>query len=138
MSIIKNPIVLAIVVGVLVFVLMSYFYKANDSNKKKKSNKKKNKGTKETTIIVAVIASLSTWYIAYCYFDDNTHNSDEIYVDSIVANNSDISHAINQKDGNKNPHISSDDPTRSYNLIGSGLNIPRSELKIPNVLIDYN
>lgn len=35
------------------------------------------------------------------------------------------------------PHISSDDPTRSYNLIGSGLNIPRSELKIPNVLIDY-
>lgn len=39
---------------------------------------------------------------------------------------------------NKVPHINSDDPTRSYNLIGSGLDIPRSELKIPNVLIDYH
>jgi hypothetical protein len=39
---------------------------------------------------------------------------------------------------NKVPRINSDDPTRSYNLIGSGLDIPRSELKIPNVLIDYH
>ena len=31
----------------------------------------------------------------------------------------------------------SDDISRSYNLIGSGLNIPRTELNIPNVLIDY-
>lgn len=38
----------------------------------------------------------------------------------------------------KIPQIESDDVTRSYNLLGSGLDIPRSELKIPNVLIDYH
>jgi hypothetical protein len=45
---------------------------------------------------------------------------------------------MNPINGKVNQHVSSEDPTRSYNLIGSGLNIPKSELKIPSVLIDYN
>lgn len=52
-----------------------------------------------------------------------------------------ISGSTNQSGGNKNIQSNtlknSDDISRSYNLIGSGLNIPRSELNIPNVLIDY-
>lgn len=37
----------------------------------------------------------------------------------------------------KVPSLASDNVTRSYNLIGSGVNIPKSDLKIPSVLIDY-
>ena len=37
----------------------------------------------------------------------------------------------------KIPRLDTEDSTRSYNLIGSGVNIPRNDLKIPGVLIDY-
>ena len=33
--------------------------------------------------------------------------------------------------------IDVDEPTKSHNLIGSGLNMPQSEPKTPNVIIDY-
>ena len=35
------------------------------------------------------------------------------------------------------PQIDVDKPTKSHNLIGSGLNMPQSEPKTPNVIIDY-
>ena len=35
------------------------------------------------------------------------------------------------------PRTDVDEPTKSHNLIGSGLNMPQSEPKTPNVIIDY-
>jgi len=192
MSILKNPIILAIIAFGVVFAAMYYWYNHFDTGKKSSNNhpnkkKIKKEGINETTVISATIAGLLTWYIASSMFsekseennndnDDNSKTKQESF-ESVNANitnfnstghgnnppnvggnannnrdgrpqvtNRPLSPAIGLNEGNKQlggrentkiPQINGDDPTRSYNLIGSGLNIPRSELKIPNVLIDY-
>lgn len=155
---ITHPIVLAIIAGALSYVLMLYLCKEDDNKKKsrKGKSKSKKKGTNEMVIIVPGIVALGTWFLASYYLTDNKEtnpasvgsDSDSLLdlnnihvpgkgvpVGSMQQNNNPAMATIQK--GGKIPHISSDDPTRSYNLIGSGLNIPRSELKIPSVLIDY-
>lgn len=136
--------------------------KKDGKSTKESKDKKKTKegGINETVVISAAIAGLATWYIASSYFtekqgsDTGRDSSVQGSTGSDSGDQSGILTGANQssvqkqqitdggmKGGSKTtskvPHISSDDPTRSYNLIGSGLNIPRSELNIPNVLIDY-
>lgn len=142
MSFVKNPIILAIVMSAVVFLLLSYFCTTeeekpdkndkNDNNsndKKSKKKKKQDKLSKESIIIISVIAGLGTWYIVSGWMDNNNDesNADIVKLDPNVAK---------QTGGTLKGQLS-DDSTRSYNLIGSGLNIPRSELKLPKVLIDY-
>ena len=154
MSIFKNPIILAIIVTAISYVLLTYFYgesknNKSDSNDKKKSKKDKqpaNKSemSKETIIIISVVIGLVTWYLASNYMNDDNEtemNKDNVEIENI-KNLKPIYGGANDIDNLKInrkviPQISSEDITRSYNLIGSGLNIPRAELKIPNVLIDY-
>lgn len=155
---ITHPIILAIIAGALSYVLMLYLYKEDDNKKKSRKGKSKSKKkcTNEMVIIVPGIVTIGTWFITSYYLTDNketNHVSVGSDSDSLVdlnnvnvpgngiqlgslQHNNNPAMATIQK-GGKIPHISSDDPTRSYNLIGSGLNIPRSELKIPSVLIDY-
>ena len=151
MDIFNNPVILAIIVGMTVFILMSYLYKDNKKTKngKKgkdgKNNKKNNAGDyKETIIIVSAIASLGTWYLAYSYLGNTETDSNNIDgKEKLIELDSKGLQAQSQVGGGitgvkKIPSITSEDATRSYNLLGCGLNIPRSELKIPSVLIDYN
>jgi hypothetical protein len=146
MSIMKNPVILAIIVSVLVFTVMYYWHnpmfpkdkKKKDTKNKDKDKKKIKKGINETVIISSVIAGLATWYITSSYFTNKPESLETVPVSVPRETVPDTglkggSRIVNSKV----PHIESDDPTRSYNLIGSGLNIPRSELSIPNVLIDY-
>lgn len=152
----KNPVILAIVASAVVFVVMYYWYNPSmlgekgKKNKEKKSekDKKKREGVNETVIISAAIAGLATWYIASSYFAESTNqelqnSGDQSQIMSVTGTEKGKILSGDQvlKGGagtkTKIPRISSDDPTRSYNLIGSGLNIPRSELNIPPVLIDY-
>ena len=180
MSILKNPIILAIIAFGVVFAAMYYWYNHFDTTKKRSNNPNKKKvkkeGINETTMISATIAGLLTWYIASSMFSEKSdENNAENNADNLktkqesfesvnanitnfnntgtannlnnalnVSNNASVNANVNnvgnkQMGGreNKVPTIDANDPTRSYNLIGSGLNIPRSELKIPNVLIDY-
>lgn len=173
MSILRNPIILAIIAFGVVFAAMYYWYNHCDTGKKSSDshlNKKKPKkeGINETTVISATIAGLLTWYIASHVFSEslsegNNNNEDlktkqESFesINANIVNFNNTSHANNApniggnsvidnnvaghvggRENTKIPQINADDPSRSYNLIGSGLNIPRSELKIPNVLIDY-
>jgi lipopolysaccharide export LptBFGC system permease protein LptF len=174
LSILKNPIILAIIVSALVFTVMYYWYPLlNKDSKKKRSDKRSDKSSdkssdkkkidnniNETIVISTAIAGLATWFIASSVFSDkqDVDNSDGIInsVSSVSSESTKQMPVLQHQQGGtgasggaggngvsstqtqiKIPHISSDDPTRSYNLIGSGLNIPRSELNIPKVLIDY-
>jgi hypothetical protein len=176
MSILRNPIILAIIAFGVVFVAMYYWYNHLDTSNKKLNKKKiKKEGINETTVISATIAGLLTWYIASSMFsenlsanvnsndnsNDNSKTKQESFesVNANIVNFNNTGHANNNpttvpgdvnlananathnmlggKENTKIPQINGNDPTRSYNLIGSGLSIPRSELKIPNVLIDY-
>jgi hypothetical protein len=83
----KNPIILAIIVGAVIYLLMSYFYnpeKSEDkSSKKSKKSKKKQKSgfftdKRETTILVSAIIALGTWFLAKTYLSDGTESDDVV------------------------------------------------------------
>ena len=180
----KKKIILAIIVGAVVFVCMSYFYnpKVNKKNNKKKDKKDKKKSwvfddKRETTFLVSAIAALGTWFVVKTYFSDETtsdivdiRNMNELnntglnIVPSLPSVEDDIVD-INQAGGfaqsiqngqngqspptaptlknspMNNPFVESTKSQstglgKSYNLIGSGLDIPRSA--IPKVLVDYD
>lgn len=145
MSITKNPIFLALIASTLVFAVTFYYYNyLNKPVEKKTKHGKKTKSDKqksaivinETIVLSTAIVGLLTWYIATNYVSSSKEGEESV-VNSVV----DVSKAPDAKGetGTRNEkiEINSSDPTRSYNMIGSGLNIPRSELKIPSVLIDY-
>lgn len=163
MSIMRNPVVLAMLVALIVFVVLYYYYnyyvkneKGSSINKKIKKKEKKEMIINETMIISAAFAGLVTWYIVTNYFSQNT-NSDvtdeqnllgfdndidvnKLNIQEMEAGTSNKHNKISNKIDNtivKIPRLDTEDSTRSYNLIGSGVNIPRSDLKIPSVLIDY-
>jgi hypothetical protein len=80
----KNPIILAIIVGAVIYLLMTYFYNPEEtedksSKKSKKSKKKKKSGfftdKRETTILVSAIAALGTWFLAKTYLTDSTETN---------------------------------------------------------------
>ena len=145
MKLLKNPVVLAIIVGSVVFIIMNYFNKPPPEDKKRKGNKRRKKNndagdTKETSIIIAVLAALVTWYGARCYFSEETvtENSPDVLETRLEpVDNTNVQNL--QKAGGINGHLlkSSSDTVRSYQVLGSGLNIPKGELKIPNVMIDF-
>ncbi len=144
MNILKNPIVLAIITGIIIFVAMTYFNKPKKSkSKQNKPNKSKEKrdnsffsDTKETNILVAVIAFLATWYIAYSYLDTNEkQEGGQNQVNQVNQVNEENTVNLSVK-SRKIPSISTEEVTRSYNILGSGLNVPKNELRLPNVLID--
>jgi hypothetical protein len=199
MSIIKNPIILALITSIVVFIIMYYFYgtdnqsdeidDSGDLKKKKKNSSKKYKNSKnpskkysiETMIIISAAVGLTVWFATTRYFNPNTTNNEintndviqKVNINPNLTKNATTTNTINfaqplthtQSNGNSfgqgvgrgqqvlaetnftkptiasnksiTHRIDSEDPTKSYDLIGSGLNIPRSELKIPNVLIDY-
>ena len=140
MSIIKNPIVIALIVSAITFVIATYFFKENTSKLKEKKSKnvkkKKNYIFNETVIISTAIAGMVSWFIASYYLTNGSTKSE-------VKNNQEsksetMAGVLNAKGGNEKPQISklsTEDSTRSYNLIGSGLNIPDPNM-IPKVLID--
>lgn len=127
----------------------------DDGKRTKKDNKKQNKKKgieiNEIMIISAVVAGLIAWYIASSYFttdkssntpDENNvitmNNDSEVISDTVTGGNRSMKGgSIKDRQKNKISHLESDDSTRSYNMIGSGVNIPRADLKIPSVLIDY-
>ncbi len=131
MLFVKNPIFLAIVMSAIIFLILTYFCtEENDKNKKNKKKKKQDKLSRENIIVISVIAGLGTWYIVSCLSENKEGwNGKQENIQNGMKNQTGGGEAAAQK--------ISEDSTRSYNLIGSGLNIPRSELKLPNVLIDY-
>ncbi len=151
MSLIKNPIFISLIVSSLVFVSFYYVYNFTDLVKKRKKNKKKfdfsnfKDGINETIILSTAIAGLLTWFIASKYLNDtDTDNNDTsilnkemIFNDLNTDNRSSI---VQNKEMNipKKISMKNDMQTNSINLINSGVNVPINEIKLPNVLIDYN
>ena len=144
MSFVKNPIILAIIMSAIVFLVLTYFStEENDKGegekggknekgkgKKNKKNKKGERLSRESIIVISVIAGLGTWYLSSYMFEENGKEKQNVQGKSPENG---VNGVKKQTGGGK----LSEDSTRSYNLIGSGLNIPRSELKLPQVLIDY-
>ena len=93
----KNPIILAIIVGTVMYLLMNYFYNTSEKPKSKKSkskngrsSSKKEEGSgfftdkRETVILVSVITALGTWLLAKTYIPSQNQNA---HVINLTDNN---------------------------------------------------
>lgn len=158
MSLFKNPIILSFLASSVVFVMTFYYYNyycenVNDKkySKKNKNDKKYSKSRKEkksyvineTMILSSVIIGLSTWYIVTSYLSpeipsiNNTNinsNSNPNPNNNINLSPEETGGVINDVNLKNNMNLSKQ--VKTYNLVG-GVNMPNSDIDIPNVLIDY-
>lgn len=156
MTLTKNPVFLAVLATCVVFAVTYYYYNYYSKpvpKKDDKKNSKKKSGIEinETIIVSSLIAGLITWYIASSYFtNDKTINEGNTNIgnNGSLGGGNPVEKGLRNMEGGardingfsqtKVPRLDdSEDVTRSYNLIGSGVNIPRADLKIPSVFIDY-
>ena len=116
-DIIKNPIVMAVLIGGAVFVVMNYCNPQNTMNKKQKKHRNRPKSflgePKETNILISILVSLGVWY--YLYTNTKCENP--------VGDNK-SSHSIES--------VTSSEARRSYNLLGKGLQLPNGQ-QLPDI-----
>jgi hypothetical protein len=66
---IKNPVILAVVAGVIVYTYMAWNKKQDDEKRLKKGKKIKPEN-KYNNIIIPGVTSILVWFIAYGYFNN--------------------------------------------------------------------
>lgn len=129
MNIFKNPIVIALIVGVLTYIYIMWsnsgIKKSKDQNKKELKNYQ---NYKSTLMIAPLVAFFVTWILAYFYFSQDTVP---------VVNSLDNINASQLKLIKDNNIVNTSESTKSYHLIGRGLTIPNSlPDKLPDVFIE--
>jgi hypothetical protein len=138
-DIIKNPVIIGLTVGVLVYLYLKW-----DSNKKKEEKNKR----KDSNLLIPLFLGTASWFIAHNYFDK--YNFDEIPPNNnnnVVIN--DMNYQIPDKldlteaamtggganivnnIGSKFNNIQQ--PT--YHLLKKGVTIPNN-ISLPDVMLD--
>lgn len=134
----KNPVLVGFIVSGIVFAIMHYYYDVPKKTGNKKEDKKNesmitgNASKKEVVIVSSVIAGLLTWFVITQYTKKEKLSSDSLPVVELVQPSLGSN---NVKTGNDIPI--NPDNSKIIEQIDLGLNIPKSDIKIPPVLIDY-
>lgn len=120
-NILKNPVIIGLIGATLTYI---YFLWSNNQYKDEK-----NKQYDTTTVIITTICvGIIIWFIASMYLTDDSSDS---------IKNSNVFPLDNTSQASANDTVdmlySSSDPTKSFHLIGKGLNIPH---KLPDVFIE--
>lgn len=118
----KNPIFLSFLLSVVVFMTLFFYY--NRTNKTMKKNEKKKYKLNENMFIASIVSGVVMWALS-SYYIDNTE-SKILDINKPMRQKGGISHQINT------------DSNLSMDIIETGINIPKNDFKLPNVLIDYN
>lgn len=130
LDIIKNPVFIALVFGSLTYLYMWYV------NDKKSKKNPKNKTKKRVNILIPVVITIVVWFLAFCYFDSQTHISETSNTNQTMPINVDNINVHNKyKLINDAAKIESFDSPKSYQLIGKGLTIPNN-VSVPDVFIE--
>ena len=72
---IKNPVIIAVVAGVLVYAYMAW-NKKQENEKRLKKGKKIREENKYDNIIIPGVTAVIVWFIAYGYFNNNKSSGD--------------------------------------------------------------
>jgi hypothetical protein len=139
MDIIKNPIVIGLLAGLITYMYMRW---KNDNDKDNKDNKDKKK-KKDINLLIPFSVFIVFWFISYAYFsnEDESEKSTEI-VQVVVektseANKNNLSknNDINIKiKPTKNDMSETSEPT-SFNMVSNGVYIPKN---LPNIFFEMN
>ena len=84
-KIIKNPVIIALVVGIIIYSYMSWTRK-QENEKRLKKGKKIKRENKYDNIIIPIVGAVITWFIAYGYFT-HVNKQSNTAVPEIVQNN---------------------------------------------------
>lgn len=120
-NILKNPVIIGLIGATLTYL---YFIWSNNQNKDEKNKQY----SQSTMILVTAGVGVILWFLSSMYF---SNNDPEVVVDT---NTAPVDNATNLSiNDNIDMLYSSSDPTKSFHLIGKGLNIPH---KLPDVFIE--
>ncbi len=133
MDIIKNPVILGLLAGVV-----TYLYTSWNIKEKNKKNKKKNKKPIEVNLMIPLVVGIIVWFLVYGYFEfsattGNKHNM-------ITSINNTIKKPIPMSPDkgfrfakDEIPTSSSSDAKEFSLLKGGAITVPT---KLPDVFID--
>lgn len=114
-DILKNPVFVSLLIGGSTFAVMSRLNTQPIDKKKRKPRPKSLFGDpKEVNVLVSILVTLLTWYYLYSRqkndVQSNVYNQDGL-IDSVTA---------------------SSEERKSYNLLGSGLQLPNGQ-QLPDI-----
>lgn len=135
LDIIKNPVIIGMTVGILTYLYMTW-----ENDKKYKKNPKLKK---PVNLLIPGVTAIIAWFIAYNYSNQSspTESTNLSQLPPSLPNSGFKLIGDNMQPSTmsiKPPKSSlslSDDSTRSYQLIGKGVNVPNN-LKLPDEFIE--
>ncbi len=147
-DIIKNPVIIGLTVGVLVYLYIKW-----DSSKKEDKHKDKNK-RKDSNILIPLFLGTLSWFIANNYYD-NYNNETPLNNNLTINNNYEVPGKLNLSDspliggsggvnlmnnvGNKFNMNTNMNPVynqpSSYHLLKKGITIPNN-MTLPDIMIE--
>jgi hypothetical protein len=138
MDIIKNPVIIGLVVGILTYVYMMWTEK--EKIKKMKNKNKKYKKSK-INLVIPIVITILVWFISYSYFEyKRPHELTDIQSLNILP---DITRNLNQMTPlplmpTQNYKfvgdvLSASSDAKSFSLITNGITVPT---KLPEVLLE--
>jgi hypothetical protein len=139
MDILKNPVIIGVVSGIMTYVYMNWqVSERNKLKRKNKKNKKENEKEEEVNLLIPLIVCVIVWFLVYGYLEYSEKSSVEIK-NQINSNINTVKQPLQiANDGNfrfandLNVTTSSSDP-KSFSLLTGGITVPT---KLPDVLID--
>ena len=141
MDIIKNPVVVGVICGIITYVYMKYTSdKINERRIKRMKKENINLKLDKVNLLIPLAISIVGWFFATNYFE-NEEKTEQTIIVSEVPQINDIgklpqSGGIGELNKQMNNVIDSiSDSARSYHLISRGLNIPNN-IKMPDVFIE--
>jgi hypothetical protein len=123
LNILKNPVVLAVLAGILTYLYMWY------SNRNRKEKDKR-----DINLMYPLVVAIIVGVVSYLYFNySNTSTNISAEAVEQIVNDSTIVKPTNSYQFAKD--ITSESPV-SFHLISKGINVPNQIQNIPDVFID--
>lgn len=117
---IKNPVILAVVAGIIVYIYMAWNKKQED-NKRLKKGKKIKQENKYNNIIIPGVTAILVWFITYGYFNNNNKLNDlsnpNPNVLNNVLNNLSNQNVLNNQYRVVRDNLSESDAKQSFTLV---------------------
>jgi len=141
-GIIKNPIIIGLVAGVITYAYLTW--QVEKENKKKKHRKEK----EEVNLLIPLVVSIIVWFIAYAYFEytpnqskinniqipGNINGMHNIEMNHFLGNSAKIPIPIAPSKGyNFTGDVLPEPTDPRFNLLTTGVNVPKD---IPDVWLD--
>ena len=148
-KLIKNPVIIAVIAGAIVFAYMSWNRK-QENEKRLKKGKKIKEENKYDNIIIPIVTAVIVWFIAYGYFNNsfssnnnnNNTNLNEYKMESQQLSNVNLNANLNPNFNQNNQQYrlakesgSASDVRKSFTLVNKtgGISLPT----VPDMFIDF-